>query len=177
MKKFIAAILMTGLFALQANANDTEAMMINDDIDVEMAWSCDMKADVSGHSLGLGVSYEILKGTGLVTCYSADGDKVQEVPVKIKIKGLGVGVGFSRVKSLKLKAIGIGVVKGPEALIRKFNIGVSAGFNLLKKGVEVDAAIRVSSKGGGFEIGMIGKNVFGLSAHLHGKFMKITRLK
>ncbi|MCB9026434.1 MAG: hypothetical protein H6625_08975 [Bdellovibrionaceae bacterium] len=106
-----------------------------------------------------------------MTCYSV-GDVVTQA-VKLKLMGAGVGLGFSKVKSVAVKSIGIGLTNGPESLYGKYSVGATAGLSLINRGYDFDAAVRLSKSGLGFELGFFGQDVNGLEAHLHGMVMTI----
>ena len=130
------------------------------------AWVCNIDGEMSGTSVGLIVGFQELKGTGMISCKSAFGERVEQ-PVILRMTGLGLGLGFADIKSVKIFTAAIGVTSGPEALLGKFKVGLSTGATLAEVGADADLALALSNEGVGFEVGVTGRKAQGLEAHLH----------
>lgn len=167
MKKLtLLAVAIASVFALgTASAGQPTA---------EMAWSCTLDGSVSGARVGFIIGAQTLKGPGVISCVSADGDYVSEANVNISIVGIGVGLGLTRIKNMSVNTFGVGVVGGPAAMMGSYRVGASTGYTFINHGYDVDAAIQLSKQGLGFEVALTGEDATGIGAHLHGMIMNIT---
>ncbi len=138
-------------------------------------WACKLKADLSGEKVGLGIAHSALKGPGVINCRTADGEQVRQLPVNVKIYGWGVGLGYADVEHVSLYALGLGLVTDPETLASKYSLGVSAGADLISKGLDFDVALTGRDKRGfGLEIGLTAADSSGLQVSVVGKYMKVS---
>ncbi|MGE0631273.1 MAG: hypothetical protein AB7O96_02620 [Pseudobdellovibrionaceae bacterium] len=137
-------------------------------------WACDLNANLQGYEAGLGLSVKKLAGPGVISCVALDGSEQVQVPVNVEIKGYGAGLGWSRTNAIKMVGVGMGAVSNPQSLAHNYKLGVSAGAALVRAGIGFDAAFSTSRQGGGLEIGLIGKDVQGLSLAVHLQKMSIT---
>jgi hypothetical protein len=130
-------------------------------------YSCSLRGQISGASIGIVLGGEVISGPGVITCRNSRG-VVRRMPITLKLIGGGAAFDFTIIKSIKVFSNGISTVNGPEDLVRSYAIGASAGATLGRAGVDFDAAAKVSSQGGlSFELGFQGRDVIGLGAHLN----------
>lgn len=140
------------------------------------AWSCKLTGDVSGIGLDIIVGFEHLKGTGVIRCTSANGQRVKR-NVSLHMIGAGVGLGFSQVRRLHLVTANIGVARGPDGMVGRYSLGASAGVTLINAGVDFDAAVSAAKTGGlSFDLGLKGKDAVGLHVKLHGMALEIREI-
>lgn len=162
MKMQMALTLVAGLLAF-SGAQAHEAPNLNGPI-----YDCQLAGDIHGHSIAIGIGGTRLRGTGVITCRHNITGEVTQMPVQMKLTGLGVGLDFTHVRSVRVLSVGVGV-NDPRYFFQSYAVGATAGVNLLRLGISADAAIKVSGRdGAGFEVGLIGKDIVGLGAHLYG---------
>ncbi len=136
------------------------------------AYTCYLEGNAKGLSISIGFGAQIIRGNGIVRCQS--GSRVITRPVKIRFYSAGIGFELAYIKSMRIRSSKIRIYDGPEGLIGEYDIGATAGVTLLNQGIDFDAAIEVTSSDGfGFEVAMIGKDVYGLGAKLHGMIFAI----
>lgn len=137
-------------------------------------WGCDLEAELSGHEAGVVFSVKTLSGPGVMNCTTLDGSQQMMIPVNVRIKGYGAGLGFSKTDKIKMFGLGLGAVSNPVTFANNYKMGVSAGASLIRAGVGFDAAFTAGYKGGGFEVGLSGKDVRGLFVGLHLQKMTVS---
>lgn len=130
-------------------------------------YSCYLEGTAKGISISIGVGAQVIRGNGVVTCQS--GSRVITRPVKLRFYSAGIGFELAYIKSMRIRSSKVRIYDGPEGLIGEYDIGATAGVTLINQGIDFDAAVEVTSSDGfGFEVAMIGKDVYGLGAKLHG---------
>lgn len=136
-------------------------------------YTCYLSGNVKGRSIAIIVGGQEIKGPGEILCMDAKSGREMTFPVTIKIVGIGVGLDLSVIKAMRVGSAGIGV-NDPELFANSFSLGATAGATLINAGVAFDLALKANAKNGfGFEVGLQGKEVEGLGAHLYGMSMKI----
>ena len=135
-------------------------------------YSCNLSGEIAGASIGVFLGGEYISGPGMITCRS--GSSVRSLPVRMKLVGFGPAFDLTIIKSIRVSTVDVGIVGGPEAFIHSYSIGGTAGATLINQGVEFDAAVKVAAAGGlTFELGLQGRDVLGLGAHLYGMAFSI----
>jgi hypothetical protein len=183
----LSALLLSGLFAGssfaatgdEAPAVDNQALTYtqNDarELDVPQ-YTCDLRANVRGFGLSIGIGGQAIAGHGMITCTTTDGRYETSLPIRLRFLSAGVGWDFSIIQGMDVAASGIAVAQGPEALIGKYSVGVTTGATLIRRGIDFNAAIKAQRGDGlGFEVGLTGKRAVGLGVRLHGMVMIIER--
>ena len=137
--------------------------------------NCDLEGEISGLSISIFFGGQVLAGDGEIRCTSPEFDGVVVQPVELRLISGGIGFDVTYVKSIDIVAIGVDVANDPSILTGSFNIGATAGATLFDKGLDIDAALKLTKKNGfGFEIGLKGKEAVGLGVRLHGMVFTIT---
>jgi hypothetical protein len=163
MKKYLLSLLAAASLTAYAAPAQAELTVIDN-------WVCHLKGNISGIRLGFGIGGQYLDGHGVIACAQANNPRVRvSKPVELTVVGGGVGFDFTVVKSVKLISAGIGRVGGPDSFLGQYKIAASTGANLIKWGIEANAAVKVTDDYGfGFELGFQGERAYGLGARLHG---------
>jgi hypothetical protein len=137
---------------------------------------CSIAGQLTGRSITIGIGGQKIGGDGYISCRTAIGDDVIQIPVRISLFGAGVGLDYSVVHAMWIYSAGIGVVSHPEVFLGTYSVGASIGTTLITAGFDFDAAIKVAKEGGlGFEFGISGKEAVGLGSHAHATWLKIER--
>ena len=160
----LLSILFVVAAATQANAVET--------------WTCDMQGEVAGLGLAWGLGGQIIRGEGELECESSDGDEMS-IPVKMRFYSFGFGFDVSFIESMQVVSAGIGPVEDPMSLMDTYEVGATAGATLLERGIDFDASLKVSSQDEedfGFEVGLTGKDVYGLGVRLQGMLFRVKPL-
>lgn len=135
-------------------------------------YECYLDGTAKGLSISIGFGAQVIRGDGVVTCTSDEGTFTK--PVKLGFYSAGIGFELAYIKSLRVRSSKIRIYDGPESFIGEYDIGATAGVTLINQGLDFDAAIEVTADDGfGFEVAMIGKDVVGLGAKLHGMVFAI----
>ena len=144
--------------------------------DVE-TWTCDMSGEVAGLGLSWGLGGQIIRGEGDLSCKSSRGDSV-EIPVKMRFYSFGFGFDVSFIESMQVVSAGIGPVEDPMSLMDTYSVGATAGATLIERGIDFDAVVKVSSDEDdfGFEVGLMGRDVYGLGVRLQGMLFRVKPL-
>lgn len=137
------------------------------------AYSCYLDGSAKGLSISIGFGAQVIRGDGVVTCTSSEGETFTK-PVKLGFYSAGIGFELAYIKSMRVRSSKIRIYDGPESFIGEYDIGATAGITLINQGLDFDAAVEVTADDGfGFEVAMIGKDVIGLGAKLHGMVFAI----
>ena len=138
-----------------------------------VAWFCDLEGELSGKSVGLGLSYSKLAGEAVLTCFSPLGGEVVSRDVDVSIESLGVGLGYTNLKSVSVVAYAMGL-DDVEELSKRYRVSASATFDFIGVGVEPSVGFYVGDQGAGFTLQLQGRSVAGIGAYVQGSVMKMT---
>ncbi|MFN7904168.1 MAG: hypothetical protein ACK5P5_03200 [Pseudobdellovibrionaceae bacterium] len=147
----------------------------NENLTVGPLWTCSLQGNLSGYSFSPIISFQQLRGTGVLSCVTAQNERA-EYPVILRLGGLGIGLGFSKIDHVAIYSTSFGVAKDPRALIGSYNVGSTAGATLIQAGISFDAALSVKKQGGAsFELAFQGQDARGLEVRLQGMVFEIER--
>lgn len=136
-------------------------------------YTCSMKGTIKGSSIAIIIGGQYIHGPGTVSCMNNLSGRIHNYAVDFRLRGFGVGFDLSNIKKMTVVTAGLGI-NNPEFFMKSWAIGASAGASLIRAGIEFTTAIRVSQKNGvGFEVGLQGREVEGLGAHLYAMSFRI----
>jgi hypothetical protein len=168
-KKFALILFALPLvFAVSAKADVADASA--------HTYTCKLRGNMKGLNVAIGVGGELIRGNGTLACENDDNGKIMKIPVRLSLIGAGAGLEFSIIKSMTVRTAGV-KISDPNKFFRTWGIGETTGASLVNAGLEFDLAFRVNGDAGGegFEVGLAGRDVVGLGAHLYGMGFKIAR--
>lgn len=178
---FAALIALTFSISATAEANETPVDYSSEEI-VEWTpplaakgplYTCSMSGTIRGTSIAIIIGGQYIHGPGRISCMHNLNGRIYNYRVTFRLRGLGVGFDLSQIKRMHLVTAGLGV-NDPKFFMHSYAIGATAGASLIRAGIEFDAAIRLSrSNGFGFEMGIQGREVLGLGAHLYAMDFRI----
>lgn len=169
---FFALACLTGLPSHAADV-DTIQDLVGPNAVKGPLYTCHLSGSMSGGSIAIIVGGQYIHGMGNIICTNNFSHKRMRLPVKLKLIGAGVGFELSQIKNLRLFTAGLGV-NNPNFFNQSFAIGATTGASLVRAGFEFDTAVRLSKNGVGFELGIQGREVLGLGAHLYAMTFQIS---
>ncbi len=137
---------MRSLLPLLAAASMSGAMIAPTPVKAEVSsllFTCNLSFQASGKSIYLGVGFTDVYGKGQISCYDYGTGATQHIPIKITARGPGAGLGVTGL-AISGGATGIGLAKGPEALLGRY-VAVRGG---AAAGVGVGAAVALRLSNG-----------------------------
>jgi hypothetical protein len=124
------------------------------------AWLCSLDAEVSGFSAGFIINVTKIDGGGVLRCTRPEDKMLVNVPVTVKLGGLGFGFGISKVESMKVGTLNVGVTD-PTDMLGEFNAGLEADFTFVSGGAGVQVGVK-GANGLAFDVGVMAKKADGL---------------
>ena len=120
-----------------------------------LLYSCNMSFHASGRSIYIGLGYTELNGEGTLSCYDLGRGTTQQIPLKVTARGPGAGLGVTGLV-LSGGATGIGISRGPEALLGRYlmvranaaagvGAGAGAGLHLSNGAATVDVTVQAQT--------------------------------